>query len=220
MSWSHRDSKIARRLDSLLYIITEPALRDPVESVQLVLEGGVRLVQLRAKDATARELVQMGQAIRALTRKYNATFIVNDRLDIALVVEADGVHLGQDDLPVPLARKLAGDAFIIGVSAETVEEAQRAEAEGANYLGVGPMFTTTTKPDAGMPIGPQRLREIKAAVSIPVYGIGGITLENAPLVIQAGADGICVISAIIGAPNPTEATRQFLSMLASLRNQV
>lgn len=211
---------MARRLDSPLYVITEPALRDPVESVRLVLEGGARIVQLRAKDATARELVQMGQAIRALTRAYNATFIVNDRLDIALAVEADGVHLGQDDLPVPLARKIAGEAFIIGVSAETVEEAKRAEAEGANYLGVGPMFATATKPDAGTPIGPQRLRDIKAAVAIPVYGIGGITLENAPLVMQAGADGICVISAIIGAPDPADATRQFLTMLASLQDQV
>lgn len=208
------------RLSTPLYVITEPALRDPVESVRQVLEGGVRLVQLRAKHATARELVQMGQAIRTLTRQYGALFIVNDRLDIALAVEADGVHLGQDDLPVPLARKLAGAAFIIGVSAETLEEAQRAEAEGADYLGVGPMFATTTKPDAGTPVGPERLRLIKQAVAIPVYGIGGITLQNAPLVMQAGADGICVISAIIGAPDPTEATRQFLSMLATPPNQV
>ncbi len=208
------------RLSTPLYVITEPALRDPVESVRLVLEGGARLVQLRAKHATARELAQMGQAIRALTRRYGALFIVNDRLDIALAVEADGVHLGQDDLPVPLARKLAGEAFIIGVSAETLEEAQRAEAEGADYLGVGPMFATTTKPDAGTPIGPERLRAIKQAVSIPVYGIGGITSQNAPLVMQAGADGVCVISAIIGAPDPTEATRQLLSMLAKPPNQV
>lgn len=208
------------RLSTPLYVITEPALRDPVESVRLVLEGGARLVQLRAKHATARELAQMGQAIRALTRRYGALFIVNDRLDIALAVEADGVHLGQDDLPVPLARKLAGDAFIIGVSAETLEEAQRAEAEGADYLGVGPMFATTTKPDAGVPVGPERLRAIKQAVSIPVYGIGGITSQNAPLVMQAGADGVCVISAIIGAPDPTEATRQLLSMLAKPPNQV
>lgn len=208
------------RLSTPLYVITEPTLRDPVESVRLVLEGGARLVQLRAKHATARELAQMGQAIRALTRRYGALFIVNDRLDIALAVEADGVHLGQDDLPVPLARKLAGDAFIIGVSAETLEEAQRAEAEGADYLGVGPMFATTTKPDAGVPVGPERLRAIKQAVSIPVYGIGGITSQNAPLVMQAGADGVCVISAIIGAPDPTEATRQLLSMLAKPPNQV
>jgi len=208
------------RLSTPLYVITEPALRDPVESVRLVLEGGARLVQLRAKHATARELAQMGQAIRALTRRYGALFIVNDRLDIALAVEADGVHLGQDDLPVPLARKLAGDAFIIGVSAETLEEAQRAEAEGADYLGVGPMFATTTKPDAGVPVGPERLRAIKQVVSIPVYGIGGITSQNAPLVMQAGADGVCVISAIIGAPDPTEATRQLLSMLAKPPNQV
>lgn len=197
-----------------LYVITEPALRDPIEGARLVLEGGVRIIQLRAKHATTRQLVQMGQELRALTRQYGASLIVNDRLDVALAVEADGVHLGQDDLPVALARQLAGEKFIIGVSAETLEEARHAEAEGANYLGVGPMFATATKPDAGAPIGPERLQAIKQAVSIPVFGIGGITLQNAVQVLKVGADGICVISAIMGAADPAEATRQFLTMLA------
>lgn len=206
----------AMRLSGL-YVITEPALRDPIESAQLVLEGGARIVQLRAKQATTRQLVQIGQALRELTRQYNALLIVNDRLDVALAVGADGVHLGQDDLPVPLARRIAGDALLIGVSAETLDEARQAEQEGANYLGVGPMFATTTKPDAGLPVGPERLRAIKQAVSIPVFGIGGITLENASAVLQAGADGICVISAILAAPDPREATRQFVALLNSAR---
>lgn len=203
-----------------LYVITEPALRDPVESVQQVLSAGARIIQLRNKQATTRQLVQTGQTLRRLTREYEALLIVNDRLDVALAIEADGVHLGQDDLPVPLARKIAGASLLIGVSAETVDEARQAEAEGANYLGVGPMFATATKPDAGTPVGPERLRAIKAAVSIPVFGIGGITLQNAAAVLQAGADGLCVISAIMGAPDPYTATRQFLKMLEASGFQV
>jgi thiamine-phosphate diphosphorylase len=197
-----------------LYVITEPALRDPIEGARLALEGGARIIQLRDKHATTRQLVQVGQELRALTRQYGALLIINDRLDVALAVEADGVHLGQDDMPAALARKVTGENFIIGVSAETVEEARQAEADGASYLGVGPMFATTTKPDAGAPVGPERLRAIKQAISIPVFGIGGITLQNAMQVLQAGADGICVISAIMGAVDPAEATRKFLTMLA------
>jgi thiamine-phosphate pyrophosphorylase len=112
---------------------------------------------------------------------------VNDRLDVALAIEADGVHLGQDDLPVSLARRIAGERLLIGVSVETVEEARQAEADGADYLGVGPMFATHTKPDAGAPVGPERLRAIKHAVRIPVFGIGGITLQNAPAVLATQA---------------------------------
>jgi thiamine-phosphate diphosphorylase len=197
-----------------LYVITEPALRDPLETARAVLQAGVRLLQLRDKTATTRQLAQIGQQLRALTRQHDARLIVNDRLDVALAVEADGVHLGQDDLPVSLARRIAGKQLLIGVSAETVDEARQAEADGADYLGVGPMFATPTKPDAGAPVGPERLRAIKHAVRIPVFGIGGITLQNAPAVLNAGADGICVISAIVGAPDPEAAARAFLQMLA------
>ncbi len=198
-----------------LYVITEPALRDPIEGARLALEGGARILQLRDKQATTRQLVQTGLTLRELTRQYGAILIVNDRLDVALVIEADGVHLGQDDMPPALARKVAGENFIIGVSAETVEEARQAEADGADYLGVGPMFATSTKPDAGEPVRPDRLRAIKQAVSIPVFGIGGITLENAPAVLKADADGICVISAIMGAADPREATQRFAELLSA-----
>lgn len=197
-----------------LYVITEPALRDPLETARAVLQAGVRLLQLRDKTATTRQLVQIGQQLRALTRQHDARLIVNDRLDVALAVEADGVHLGQDDLPVSLARRIAGKHLLIGVSAETVDEARQAEADGADYLGVGPMFATPTKPDAGAPVGAERLRAIKHAVRIPVFGIGGVTLQNAPAVLNAGADGICVISAIVGATDPEAAARAFLQMLA------
>ncbi|MEN3002002.1 MAG: thiamine phosphate synthase [Armatimonadota bacterium] len=198
-----------------LYVITDPRLGGGhLEGAHAALQGGARIIQLRDKEATTRQLVEYAQALRTLTREYNALLIINDRLDVALAVDADGVHLGQDDLPVPLARRIAGERLIIGVSVETVDEAARAEAEGADYLGVGPMFATATKPDAGTPVGPERLREIKQRVHIPVFGIAGITLENASQVLQAGADGICVISAILGAPDPVEATRQFVALLA------
>jgi len=197
-----------------LYVITDPQLGGGhLTGARAALQGGARIIQLRDKAATTRQLIEYAQALRALTRDYDALLIINDRLDVAMAVGADGVHLGQDDMPVPLARRVAGDALIIGVSAETVEEAIRAESEGADYLGVGPMFATATKPDAGTPVGPERLRQIKQRVNIPVFGIGGITLENAEQVLQAGADGICVISAVLGAPDPTEAAHHFAQML-------
>ncbi|MER3402680.1 MAG: thiamine phosphate synthase [Armatimonadota bacterium] len=195
-----------------VYVITEPSLADPLESTEQVLRGGARLVQLRAKSATTRQLITWGQAMRDRTRQYNALLIVNDRLDVALAIEADGVHLGQDDLPVPLARRIAGNRLLIGVSAETVEEARQAASEGADYLGVGPMFTTVTKPDAGTPVGPARIRQIKQVVGIPVFGIGGIQPENALQVLQAGADGICVISAVLNTPNPEAAVRRLIAL--------
>lgn len=198
-----------------LYVITDSQRRDPLETARLALEGGGRILQLREKRMTTRQLVQLGQAVRALTREYGALLIVNDRLDVALAVEADGVHLGQDDLPAALARRIAGDRFIIGVSAETVDEARRAEADGATYLGVGPMFATATKPDAGAPVGPERLRLIKQAVAIPVFGIGGVALTNARAVLEAGADGVCVISAIADAPDPRAATQAFMRLLSN-----
>lgn len=129
-----------------LYVITEPALRDPIETAQAVLQAGVRLLQLRDKSATTRELVRVGQELRTLTRQYGAHLIVNDRLDVALAIEADGVHLGQDDLPVSLARRIAGEQLLIGVSVETVEEARQAEADGADYWAWGRCSPRTPNP--------------------------------------------------------------------------
>lgn len=196
-----------------LYVITDKTLvpgRGHKEIAEAVLEAGAPILQLRDKQATVRELVQTGRSLRDMTRAYNAVFIVNDRIDVALAVEADGVHLGQEDIPLPLARRLMGERAIIGASVETVEEAVQAESEGANYLGVGPMFATDTKPDAGSPVGPERLHEIKQHVQIPVFGIGGISHQNYHVVLEAGADGICVIGAIVTAPDMREAVQQFI----------
>lgn len=197
-----------------LYVITDhipETDRNPVIIAQAALEAGARIIQLREKYASARQLLSWARQIKELTQTRSALLIINDHVDIAMACGADGVHLGQDDLPAQEARKLLGSQAIIGVSAETDQEALEAEAAGANYLGVGPMFTTATKSDAGAPIGPERLRTIKQQVRIPVFGIGGINLTNFREVLEAGADGICVISAISRAPDIRAAVREFLS---------
>lgn len=197
-----------------LYVITDhvkEADRDPATIAQAALEAGAKIIQLREKQASARQILSWAKHIRELTQSRSALLIINDHVDIAMACGADGVHLGQDDLPAEDARKLLGSQAIIGVSAETVQESLEAEAAGANYLGVGPMFSTSTKSDAGAPIGPERLRAIKQQVGIPVFGIGGINPTNYREVLQAGADGICVISAISRAPDMGTAVREFLT---------
>ncbi|MFO7741506.1 MAG: thiamine phosphate synthase [Anaerolineae bacterium] len=181
--------------------------------VQAAVAGGATAVQLRAKSATTREMIQLGQALHAITRQAGVPLIVNDRVDVALALDAEGVHVGQDDMPAPLARDLIGPHRILGVSAGTVEEARRAEEDGADYLGVGDVYGTPSKPDAGVPIGVEGIEEIAGAVSIPVVGIGGVTAENAAAVIAAGAAGVAVISAVVGAPDPEAAARRLLTVV-------
>lgn len=203
-------------MDCGLYIITDEILAPGCSHIQIAkesLSGGAKIIQLREKRRSGRELYAIAQEIRSLCSQYNARFIVNDRLDIALASGADGVHLGQDDLPLSAARRLAPRPFLIGVSVGTVEEAIRAEREGADYLGVGPVYPTGTKPDAGPPVGPELIRIIRAAVTIPIVAIGGITLSNAGDVLAAGADGIAVISAVICSPDIAAASRKFADLM-------
>ncbi|HPP77950.1 thiamine phosphate synthase [Methanospirillum sp.] len=203
-------------MDCGLYIITDEILAPGCSHIQIAresLSGGAKIIQLREKRRNGRELYAIAMEIRSLCSRYNARFIVNDRLDIALASQADGVHLGQDDLPLSAARRLAPRPFIIGVSVGTVEEAVRAEREGADYLGVGPVYPTGTKPDAGPPVGPELIRIIRAAVTIPIVAIGGITLSNAGDVLAAGADGIAVISAVICSPDIAAASRKFADLM-------
>ena len=199
--------KIPRTPDYLrLYVITDCLLsrgRSHAEVVEKAIDGGAPCIQLREKDASSRELYSHARELRAITREKDAVFIINDRLDIALAVGADGVHLGQDDLPAEAARRIMPSEMILGVSVENPRQAREAQAMGASYLGAGAVFATSTKADAGEPIGLQAFAEICRGVDIPVVGIGGINLQNAGQVIQAGAAGVAVISAIVAADDIT-----------------
>jgi len=195
-----------------VYLVTGESLsagRTTREVVDAAIEGGVGVVQLREKDRTVRERYEMGRAVREQCREAGVTFVVNDRVDLAQALDADGVHLGEEDLPVPVARELLGAEAVIGRSVSTVTEAEAAEDAGADYLGVGTVYRTGSKddiPEETHGVGPERVAEIAAAVDIPLVGIGGITAENAGEVAEAGADGVAVITAITRADDPAAAT--------------
>jgi len=212
-------SRISRNLYGLHVITCEvPANgRTHADVARAALAGGATIIQLRDKTASTRQLLEIAQSIRQLTRQAKALFIVNDRLDVALAAEADGVHVGQDDLPVEIARKIAGGNFIIGASATSLEEAHRAAAAGADYLGIGTIFPTGSKSDVGPALGLELLGQIKQATNLPVIAIGGITADNAPSVLEAGADGLAVISAISSAPDMVAATRNLVTLIEKFR---
>jgi thiamine-phosphate pyrophosphorylase len=196
-----------------VYLVTQASLsegRSTTDIVDAAIEGGVGVVQLREKDRPARERYELGLALREQTREAGVTFVVNDRVDIAQAVDADGVHLGDDDLPVPVARELLGPDALIGRSVSTVEGALAAQDAGADYLGVGAVYATGSKDDIDdeeYAIGPERVAAIAEAADIPLVGIGGIDAENAGEVAAAGADGVAVITAITAADDPAAATR-------------
>jgi len=188
--------------------------------VEAAIAGGVDVVQLREKDRSARERYHLGRKLRELTREAGVTFVVNDRADIAQAVEADGVHLGDDDLPVPAAREILDEDAVVGRSVSFVDDAVAAERAGADYLGVGAVYATGSKDDIDDDehrIGPERVGDIAAAVDIPVVGIGGITADNAGPVAAAGADGVAVITAITRADDPETATRELAAVVERAR---
>ena len=197
--------------DGIVYLVTQESLsadRTTLDIVDAAIQGGVDVVQLREKDRSARERYQLGRRLRERTVEADIPFIVNDRVDIALAVDADGVHLGDGDLPVDVAREQLGPDAIIGRSVSTPAAAREAEQTGANYLGVGSIFHTDSKdtePDESA-IGLEQLREIRDATTIPIVGIGGITSTNASDVVTTGANGVAVISAITAADDPQRAT--------------
>jgi thiamine-phosphate pyrophosphorylase len=204
-----------------LYVITDEALgggRSHEEQARAALAGGAGLIQLRDKTAATRRLYEAALAIRGLTRSAGALLIVNDRLDIALAADADGLHVGPGDLPVSVARRLLRPGMILGASAGTPAEAIAAERDGADYLGVGAVYEARgSKADAGAPVGPERVREIRAAVRIPIVGIGGIKADNAGAVIAAGADGVAVITGVVAARDIEAAAARFAEAIRAAR---
>ncbi|HHI00476.1 MAG TPA: thiamine phosphate synthase [Thermococcus litoralis] len=194
-----------------LYVITDRRLKPEVESVREALEGGATSIQLRIKNAPTREMIEIGRKIRELTKEYDVLYFVDDRLDVALATDADGVQLGPEDMPISLAREIAPN-LIIGASVYSLEEALKAEKEGADYLGAGSVFPTPTKRDAKV-IGLEGLKRIVDSVKIPVVAIGGINHENVREVLNTGVDGIAIISAIMGADDVKIATGEMRKII-------
>ena len=209
-------------LDYSLYLVTDRRLslgRSTVEVVAAAVSGGVTCVQLREKHCSTREFLEEARRVRELLAGTGVPLIINDRLDVALAVAADGVHLGQNDMHISDARRLVGERLVIGISAESVADAIRAEAEGADYIGVSPVFTTPTKMDTAPPLGLEGLREIRRAVSLPLVAIGSIRHDNAAEVLRAGADGLAVVSAIVSAPCPRTAAAGLRQRIQSTHNE-
>lgn len=195
-----------------LYLVTDRDLgrgRALADVVQQAIAGGVTAVQVREKEIGARAFIQEARAVQEVLAGTGVPLYINDRVDIALAVEADGVHVGQDDLPVAEARRLVGPKMLVGVSVATEEEARQALADGADYVSVSPVFLTPTKPDAEKDVGLQGVTRIRRALpDTPVLAIGGIDPSNARAVVEAGADGVAVVSAIMSVDDPTEASRR------------
>ena len=197
------------RVDYTLYLVTDRrqmSSNTVEESVELAIEGGASVVQLREKDCTSREFYELALRVKKITAPRNVPLIINDRIDICLAADADGVHLGQKDLPCGEARKILGGDKIIGVSAALPEEARQAQADGADYLGVGAVFATGTKSDT-RPVTPEIIREIRAAVTIPFVVIGGVNAENIGKLYGLGINGAAVVSAIVAQSDVTAAAR-------------
>ncbi len=203
-------------VDYSLYAVSDRGLlrgRPLVWAVEQAILGGATIVQLREKTASTSEFVKLAQEVLAITRQYGVPLIINDRIDVMLAVNADGTHVGQEDMPATMARKLIGPEKILGVSVETVAEAQAAVAGGADYLGAGAVFATPTKADAGRPIGLEGLRRIKESAAIPVVAIGGINAGNLQEVLETGVDGVALVSAIFGREEINDATAILATLL-------
>lgn len=181
--------------------------RTALQIAREAIAGGATMIQLREKNAPLKQVLEQGAELRELCRELGVPFLVNDRVDVALLLDADGVHVGQDDIPGAEARRLIGEDKIIGISAGTMEEAEWAMANGADYLGVGPVYATMTKQDAGEAVGTALIEAIASRWTIPVVGIGGIKHDNAAAVIEAGAKGVAVVSAITRQADPQSAAQ-------------
>ncbi|MDO5810524.1 MAG: thiamine phosphate synthase [Methanobrevibacter sp.] len=204
------------KLDLSLYLVTDKS--DDVEkflkTIEEAIQGGVSVVQIREKTADTLDFYNLALKVKEITTRYNVPLIINDRVDVALAIDADGVHVGQSDMPCDVTRKLVGDDKIVGVSAATIEEAQKAERDGADYIGTGAVFPTSTKDDAPS-ITKKELKEVVDSIDIPVVAIGGITLDNASELTDTGIAGLSVVSAIMSSNNPKESSKKLLKIFNS-----
>ena len=200
-----------------LHILTDTVLQSRfshMEITRLAIAGGADTIQYRQKSGSTREMIEIARNMKRLCTEAGVTFIVNDRLDVAIAAEADGVHLGQDDFPIPMARGLLGEGRIIGGSAATLDEARKCLSEGADYVGFGPVYPTSSKDDAGPVSGIDILKQVVEIIPLPIIAIGGVGAENIPDVMRAGARGIAVISAVCCQDDPEEATRALYQALS------
>ena len=201
-----------KELNTKMYFITDSSAYDEDEflfRVEEALKGGVTLLQLREKNKDTREYIQLAQKVHQISKKYNVPLIIDDRVDVAMASDAEGVHLGQSDMPIDTARKILGDNFIIGATTKTVEQAKEAYDQGADYLGVGAIYPTTTKVKTVL-TSVETLNDICNAVPIPVNAIGGLNKDNIDVLKDCSIKGICVVSAIMKAESPYEATRELI----------
>ncbi len=212
-----------RTIDYSLYLVTDRKLslgRSLLEVIKPAVDGGVTIVQLREKEVDSREFYREALGIKEFLDSRGIPLIVNDRLDIAIAVDAAGVHLGQEDLPIDVARKILGPGRIIGASVFTPDEAMQAEAMGADYLGLSPVFVTATKPELMKQIGVEGIGPIRRATRLPLIGIGSMNETNARSVIQAGLDGVAVVSAICSRPDACAAAEKIMQEILRARGQV
>jgi len=208
------------KIDYSVYLVTDRGLsrgRSTIEILRCAVRGGVTCVQLREKDCPVREFIEQANSIKDFLRLHDIPLIINDRVDVAQAVRADGVHLGQSDMPLHVARDIIKDSMIIGISAESLEDAIAAEKGGADYIGVSPIYATPTKTDTAPALGLEGLQAIRQAVQIPLVGIGGLSKDNAAEVIKHGADGVAVVSAIVSADDPELATKELLEVVTQAR---
>jgi thiamine-phosphate pyrophosphorylase len=198
------------------HVLTDTILQthlSHLELAELAIAGGADAIQFRQKSGPSKEMIRVAGQLKDLCQKSGVTFIVNDRLDWALASQAEGIHLGQEDFPIPLARKILGEKIIIGGSAGTLEEARQCLQEGADYVGFGPVFPTTSKPDAAPASGLDLLERVVREIPLPIIAIGGIARENIHRVMQTGVYGIAVISAVCCQKDPREAARNLRNLL-------
>lgn len=210
-----------KKFDTSLYFITDSSNYNEQEflnRVEKALQGGVTLMQLREKDKTTREYIELAQKVHSITKKYNVPLIIDDRVDVALAIDAEGVHVGQSDMPIKTARKLMGENKIIGATTKTVKQAKEAFEQGADYLGVGAIYPTTTKVKTVL-TSTDTLRDICNSVPIPVNAIGGLNKDNIDVLQGISIAGICIVSAIMKADDPKKATEELKSKAEKIINQ-